>query len=57
MRRFGGYPQTVAWDETPPANSPMMGIDRMLVAQAMREGAALVSQDEALRPYGVPLIW
>jgi PIN domain nuclease of toxin-antitoxin system len=31
--------------------------DRMLVAQASIEGAALVSRDEALRPYGVTLIW
>jgi PIN domain nuclease of toxin-antitoxin system len=31
--------------------------DRMLVSQACAEGAALVSRDEALRPYGVTLIW
>ena len=31
--------------------------DRLLVAQASIEGAAVVSGDEALRPYGVPLIW
>lgn len=31
--------------------------DRMLVAQASLEGAALVSRDEAMRPYGVTLIW
>jgi PIN domain nuclease of toxin-antitoxin system len=31
--------------------------DRMLVAQAAIEGAALVSRDEALRPYDVTLIW
>lgn len=31
--------------------------DRMLVAQASIEGAVLVSHDEALRPYGVPLVW
>jgi PIN domain nuclease of toxin-antitoxin system len=31
--------------------------DRMLVAQASIEGAALVSQDDALRPYGVTLVW
>ena len=31
--------------------------DRMLVAQAAIEGAALVSPDGALRPYGVALIW
>jgi PIN domain nuclease of toxin-antitoxin system len=31
--------------------------DRMLVCQASIEGAALVSSDDALRPYGVTLIW
>lgn len=31
--------------------------DRMLVSQARIEGAALVSRDEALRPYGVALVW
>lgn len=31
--------------------------DRMLVAQASIEGAAIVSGDDALRPYEVTLIW
>jgi PIN domain nuclease of toxin-antitoxin system len=31
--------------------------DRMLVSQARAEDAALVSGDEALRPYDVTLIW
>ena len=31
--------------------------DRMLVAQASVEGAAVVSRDEAMRPYDVTLIW
>ena len=31
--------------------------DRMLIAQAGIEGAALVSRDQALRPYGITLIW
>jgi PIN domain nuclease of toxin-antitoxin system len=31
--------------------------DRMLISQATVEGAALVSRDEALAPYGVTLIW
>jgi PIN domain nuclease of toxin-antitoxin system len=31
--------------------------DRMLVAQARIEGAAIVSRDDALSPYGVTLIW
>jgi PIN domain nuclease of toxin-antitoxin system len=30
---------------------------RMLVCQAALEGAALLSRDDALRPYGVTLIW
>jgi PIN domain nuclease of toxin-antitoxin system len=31
--------------------------DRVLVAQAQVEGATLVSGDEALAAYGVPVIW
>ena len=31
--------------------------DRLLVAQASVEGAALVSGDEKLRLYGVPIVW
>jgi PIN domain nuclease of toxin-antitoxin system len=31
--------------------------DRMLVAQAGVEGAALVSRDDALRAYGVTVLW
>jgi PIN domain nuclease of toxin-antitoxin system len=31
--------------------------DRMLVAQAIVEGAALVSGDEALRAYDLELVW
>lgn len=31
--------------------------DRILVSQALTEGAAIVSQDERLRPYGVSLVW
>jgi PIN domain nuclease of toxin-antitoxin system len=31
--------------------------DRMLVAQALSEGATIVSHDRALAPYGVPVIW
>ena len=31
--------------------------DRMLVAQALTEGATIVSHDRALAPYGVPVIW
>jgi PIN domain nuclease of toxin-antitoxin system len=31
--------------------------DRILLAQAMVESAAIVTKDQALKPYGVPLIW
>lgn len=31
--------------------------DRMLVAQALAEDAAIVSRDGALQPYGVQLVW
>jgi len=31
--------------------------DRLLVAQATLEGAAVVSGDAALRPYDVTLVW
>jgi PIN domain nuclease of toxin-antitoxin system len=31
--------------------------DRLLVAQALAEGAAIVSRDEPLAGYGVPLVW
>jgi PIN domain nuclease of toxin-antitoxin system len=31
--------------------------DRVLVAQAIVEGATIVSHDRALAPYGVPIIW
>jgi PIN domain nuclease of toxin-antitoxin system len=31
--------------------------DRMLIAQASVEGAAVVTRDEAMRPYGVTTIW
>lgn len=31
--------------------------DRMLIAQALAEGASLVSRDDVFRPYGVPLVW
>jgi PIN domain nuclease of toxin-antitoxin system len=31
--------------------------DRLLVAQAQVERATLVSGDEALRAYGVPVLW
>jgi PIN domain nuclease of toxin-antitoxin system len=31
--------------------------DRMIIAQAMSEGMAVVSADRAFAAYGVPVIW
>jgi PIN domain nuclease of toxin-antitoxin system len=31
--------------------------DRLLVAQALTEGAAIVSRDQPLSRYGVPVVW
>ena len=31
--------------------------DRMLVCQALQDGATIVSTDSALEPYGAPLLW
>lgn len=31
--------------------------DRMLVAQALAERAVIISQDERMKQYGVPLVW
>jgi PIN domain nuclease of toxin-antitoxin system len=31
--------------------------DRLLIAQAFSEGAAIVSQNDRMQPYGVPLLW
>jgi PIN domain nuclease of toxin-antitoxin system len=31
--------------------------DRVLIAQAIVEGATIVSHDRALAPYGVPIVW
>jgi len=42
--------ETLAWHHRDP-------FDRLLVAQATIEGAVLVSGDDALRPYGVPMVW
>lgn len=36
---------------------PRDPFDRMLVAQAMVEGATLVTRDSALGAYGVPVLW
>ncbi len=42
--------ETLPWHHRDP-------FDRMLVAQALAEGAALVSRDDRLRQYGVSLVW
>jgi PIN domain nuclease of toxin-antitoxin system len=42
--------ETLPWHHRDP-------FDRLLVAQAVVEGATLVSGDAALRPYGVPVVW
>ena len=42
--------ETLPWHHRDP-------FDRLLVAQARIEGAALVSGDQALRAYGVPMAW
>ena len=42
--------ETLPWHHSDP-------FDRMLVAQAQAEDAALVSRDEILKPYGVALVW
>ena len=42
--------EALAWHHHDP-------FDRLLVAQATIEGAVLVSGDDALRPYGVPIVW
>lgn len=42
--------QTLPWHHRDP-------FDRILIAQALIEGAALVSRDEPLRSYGIHLIW
>jgi PIN domain nuclease of toxin-antitoxin system len=42
--------ETLPWHHRDP-------FDRMLVAQAHAEGASIVSQDQRLQLYGVPLVW
>ena len=42
--------EALAWHHHDP-------FDRLLVAQATIEGAVLLSGDDALRPYGVPIVW
>jgi PIN domain nuclease of toxin-antitoxin system len=45
-----GAVATLAWHHRDP-------FDRMLVAQATVEQAVLVSNDQALLAYGVPIVW
>jgi PIN domain nuclease of toxin-antitoxin system len=49
------HPHALAVATLPPLHRDPF--DRLLVAQASTEEAAIVSGDEALRPYGVALIW
>lgn len=42
--------ETLPWHHRDP-------FDRLLVAQAMVEGAVLVSRDDVMGRYGVPVIW
>jgi PIN domain nuclease of toxin-antitoxin system len=42
--------QSLPWHHRDP-------FDRLLIAQALAEGAALVSRDKPLRRYGVSLVW
>ena len=55
---FSGLPVTIA-DAEAAAGLPMLHhdpFDRMLVAQAFRLDATIVSRDAALEPYGVPVL-
>lgn len=42
--------ETLPWHHRDP-------FDRMLVAQAIVEGATIVSRDDRLQSYGVPIVW
>lgn len=42
--------ETLPWHHRDP-------FDRLLVAQAHVEGAVIISSDEALHAYDVPLLW
>ena len=55
---FSGLPVTIA-DAEAAAALPMLHhdpFDRMLVAQALRLDATIVSRDALLEPYGVPVL-
>jgi len=61
LLRAGAEPLAVTWEHGEGvASLPWHHrdpFDRMLIAQATIEEAAIVSHDEALRPYGIPLVW
>ena len=42
--------ETLPWHHRDP-------FDRLMIAQALVEGASVVSGDDALRRYGVPVVW
>jgi PIN domain nuclease of toxin-antitoxin system len=44
-----------AVEQLPPHHRDLF--DRMLIAQAVLEGAAIVARDDAMRPYDVTIIW
>lgn len=45
-----GAVETLPWHHRDP-------FDRLLIAQALSEGATLISRDERFRSYGVSLVW
>ena len=61
LLRAGAEPLAVTWEHGEAVSDLPWHhrdpFDRMLIAQATIEEAAVVSRDEALRPYGVPLVW
>ena len=56
---FTQLPLTLAHTERLATLAPHHGdpFDRMLLAQALAEGATIVSHDRAFEPYGMPVIW
>lgn len=61
LRAQGYQVQPLDWDEAEQANrlppfhkDPM---DRMLIATALRDDLAVLTNDEIFRPYGVTTIW
>jgi len=56
---FTQLPLTLVHTERLAKLAPHHGdpFDRMLLAQALAEGATIVSHDRAFEPYGMPVIW